>query len=131
MTLMIRAIQILPIPARRKRNRGPNPTRTRLIGQIEEIVARARRASERILLDVGIAAMAELLLLSGFGAQTGVADDHAETGLEGGDFGFAVIGRNVVDCDAFAAFEAQVNHLGNSFEGSIPGTEIEICSPVV
>lgn len=64
---------------RRKCNSGANPTTAHFLGQIICVVARARRASERILLLVREAPMAELFLLACLGTKASIAYEHPES----------------------------------------------------
>jgi len=83
MGFVIGAIKILSIPACWEGNGRSDSTTTLLLWQTSGIITRAGRSTKRILLNIGFAAMAELLLHSFACAEHRIADDHAEARLEG------------------------------------------------
>jgi hypothetical protein len=64
---------------RRESDGRSDATSTLFLWQIKGVCARAGCATEGVLLHVGEAAMAQLLLLASLGAESCVADQHAET----------------------------------------------------
>ena len=97
MRLVVWAVKVLAVPASTKRlasntkiHRTKETIRGEcdgcadaapalLLGQVECVLASARCSSEWILLLVGEAAVAKLLLLASFCAKRWVTNDHAET----------------------------------------------------
>lgn len=116
---------------RRESNRRPDPTATHLLGQLHCVVARARRSTERVLLFVGEAAVADLFLNARLFALTRVADQHPESFGECSDLALPVVRGDVVDGDAFLTAEAEVDHLRNALECPVARAEVEVCGPVV
>ena len=75
--------------------------------------------------------MAKLLLLACFFPQTWVADKHAEAFGKRCDLRLAVIRRDIVYSDTFAALQTKVDHLGDALECAISRFEVEVRGPVV
>jgi hypothetical protein len=93
---VVGTVDVLPIPApttvsvlviavqegriiRGECDRRANTTSTLLLRQVKRVISSARSATERILLLVAEAPVAELLLLAGLRTQHGVTNDHAES----------------------------------------------------
>lgn len=168
---VVRGVEVLAIPAaagmsvpkvsvsliaesylRREGDRRPDPAFALLQRQVRGVVAGTRGASEGILLDVAVAPVAELLLLSLGFAEHRVTDQHSESLSDSGlghpwgrayqsippthllecrHLCLAVVRRNIVHCDALIALQAEVDHLRHSLERPVPRLEVQIGGPVV
>jgi len=95
---MIGAIKVLAIPAGWESDGGSDASAAHLVGEGEGVVTRAGGASERTLLNVLFAAMAELLLATLAGTKHWISDNHTEPWFESGGLGLSIIRRVVVDC---------------------------------
>lgn len=127
MTLMIRGIQVLAIPAAREDNRRADPLGAILRRQLRGIFPIAGSKP----LAVAQTSVADGGLVGVF-LHHGVAGDHAETGFEGRHFAVHRAVRHVVDGHAAVLLEADVGELGDALEGGVfGGAKVEGGGPVV
>jgi len=129
--LVVGAVQIDAIPAGRERNDAPNPSGAELLGQGHAIGSSAVQVP--VVPGLGHAAVAHFRVdfpLICRAPESGVADEHAEAGLEGSRLVRAQWG-NVVNSDAADALQALARLLRDSSVGPVPSAEVEHCGPVV
>ena len=128
MALVVRAVGVLAVPARREGDDGPDAADAGGLGQ--------RRPVGRAAVDVAVVALvghAAVAHLSGGPRllEAGVADEHAEAGLEGRDLGFLLVGGDVIHGDAAVAPQPLFLVLGHALEAAVAGAEEEHGGPVV
>jgi len=128
MALMVRTIQILAIPASRKRDNSPNTTDTRGLRQRRRIGGPA--IDILIVSARGHAPMAHLVRRAGKLIR-GVADQHAEARLERSHLLALVLLRNVVHGDAAIATQVLVGELRHAPVRAVAGAEVQDGGPVV
>lgn len=107
MILMVRGVQVLPIPTRREQNVAPNTTQALALGESLSVQLRVLAWRGIVAGEVRAGETAEAVLEFGAcGCATGwVAHEHAEAGLESGHFSFA--GGDVVDYEAALSLWAE------------------------
>jgi hypothetical protein len=115
MTLMIRRIDILSIPARWEDNRRTNTLRAVLGWKLPSVFGITWSET----LSVSETAMADGDSVVGLGQWT--TCKHTESGLEGGHL--VVLGAvwHVVDGHSTVLLKTDVGHLGNALEGTVLG----------
>jgi len=156
--LVVDRVQVLAVPAAGEVQRHAPAAAAGLLGECLGVGSRARRAAEGVLLHVGLAAVAELLLHGGCLAVQTVTDKHTEAlvilrskvsflslssfrhpkeirvwtyRLEGRDLGAGLVASDVVDSHTCLDAESQVGDLRNALEGPVAGLVIEVRRPVV
>lgn len=129
---------------------GPDTAGARLRGERRCVIARARGAAKRSLLNVMLAAVANLFSHALLSPPASFSHQHAEAlvllvcyrtrmapscptthRLEGRNGGLAVIGWNIVHRDAASSLEPKIDHLRNPLVRAILRTEVDVCGPVV
>lgn len=137
MVLVIRRVEVLAIPARRVDDIRANTTQTRHCRETLRVQLRisARRSIIAAEVRTRVASEAGLIFIFRFAAH-GVADEHAEAGLEGCHR--VLLGSNVVDGYAAAGLSSEfvieeeaVGDLGDALESSVASLEVEVGGPVV
>jgi hypothetical protein len=89
--LVVRAVRVLAVPAGREGDRDAPPATAGRLGKALGVAARAGGAAEGVLLHVGLAPEAQARRYLGGDPVACVADEHAETGLEGCDLGAGLV----------------------------------------
>lgn len=131
MTSMVWTISVLAVPARGEGHGHPPSASARLFGKTWGVRTRARCATKRTLLHVGLASPTESLGdLCGI-AVHGVPDEHAEALGKCRHLGTGLVSSDIIDGHASLGSEAEVDHLRHQLESTILGLEVYIRSPVV
>lgn len=79
MALVIWAVQILAIPARRKDDRGPDTSGAHLCGEGGSVASVTRRSAVAVYLGGSVTAVTDSWERAGLAAECRVAGDHSET----------------------------------------------------
>jgi len=79
MALVIRAVQILAIPARRKDDRSPDSSGAHLRGEGGSVTSVTRRSAVAIYLGGSVTAVANSWGRTGLAAESRVTSNHSET----------------------------------------------------
>lgn len=125
-TLVVRTIEVLAVPAARKDNSCANALGTVLCRQLTRVFS---------ITWCKALAIAETAVADGHTVVSlghGIASEHAETWFEGGQFVvFGTVGH-VVHCHAATLLDPDIGHLWNSLVCAVFwGLEVERCGPVV
>jgi len=128
MAHMVRTVRVLSVPAGGERDDGTDAAGTHLVRQ--GLAVGGAAVDVAIVASSGHAAVADLA--SGAGALSGgIADEHAEAGLESRHLLLGVGGGDIVDGDTTVSTQTLAHELRHPLVGPVACTEVQHRRPVV